>query len=230
MARETDEELVHRGLVNAERMVRAGVTTIFECGARNSTGFGVQRAIEDASASGRTLASGRPVTRKTGPLQLAERRSRGHQGVRSAIRNLIEEEGAGGIKMMATGGGMTTGTDTRFAAFSVEVLAAAADETHRHDQIITTHAHGVPGIRNATLAGIDRIQHTTMMGEDWTWAFDKEVAQQKVERHRGLPHDRAPGIRVQLEYEGGHQQPEPEPRQGDHQERLANGERCGRPA
>ena len=183
MARETDEELVHRGLVNAERMVRAGVTTIFECGARNSTGFGVQRAIERRQGLGpRILASGRPVTRRRGHCHWLNGEAEGEQGVRTTIRKLIEEEGAGGIKMMATGGGMTTGTDSRFAAYPVEILAAAADEAHRLGKIITTHAHGVPGIRNATQAGIDGIQHVTMMGDDWSWQFDEEAAQMMVDR------------------------------------------------
>src|SRR5688572_25688625 len=41
LASETDEQLVARGAVAAERMVRAGVTTAVDLGARGSTGFKV---------------------------------------------------------------------------------------------------------------------------------------------------------------------------------------------
>ena len=114
---------------------------------------------------------------------------------------------------MATGGGMTTGTDSRFAAYPVEILAAAADEAHRLGKIITTHAHGVPGIRNATQAGIDGIQHVTMMGDDWTWQFDEEAARMMVDRGTvacvtiGRRHPRPARGRRR------HQQPQPEPGQ-----------------
>jgi imidazolonepropionase-like amidohydrolase len=225
MARETDEELIHRGLVNAERMVRGGVTTIFECGARNSTGFGVQRAIERRQGLGpRILASGRPVTRRRGHCHWLNGEAEGEQGVRTTIRRLIEEEGAGGIKMMATGGGMTTGTDSRFAAYPVEILAAAADEAHRLGRIITTHAHGVPGIRNATQAGIDGIQHATMMGDDWTWQFDEDVARQMVERGTVACATIGAGIRVQLEAGVDINNLNPNPGKALRPEWLANGE------
>ena len=96
---------------------------------------------------------------------------------------------------------MTTGTDSRYAAYPVEqILAAAADEAHRRGKIITTHAHGVPGIRNAAEAGIDAIQHATMIGPDWAWAFDEDVAAlMKARGTIGACPTMAAGIRVELE-------------------------------
>ena len=86
MAKERDEELVTRGVVACERMVRAGVTTAFDCGARNSTGFAIRDAIARRQSVGpRFMASGRPVTDPTPrPLPLAERRGRRRaDGIRS---------------------------------------------------------------------------------------------------------------------------------------------------
>jgi imidazolonepropionase-like amidohydrolase len=125
----------------------------------------------------------------------------GPDGIRETVRRLIEEEGADGIKAMATGGGMTTGTDSRYAAFTVEELTAAADEAHKHGRIITTHAHGVPGIRNATRGGIDGIQHTTMMGPDWSFTFDEDVAAEM--KRRGTVACPTMGAGARVEYEGG---------------------------
>ena len=226
MAKETDEELIHRGLVNAERMVRAGVTTAFDCGARNGTGFGVRRAIERNQGLGpRLMPSGRPVTRKRGHCHWLNGEAEGIDQVRATVRRLIEEEGADGIKMMATGGGMTTGTDSRFAAYPVEVLAAAADEAHRLGKIITTHAHGVPGIRNATQAGIDGIQHATMMGDDWTWQFDDGAAQEMRANGTVACATMAAGIRVQLESGVDINHLNPNPGKALRPEWIGNGER-----
>ena len=119
--------------------------------------------------------------------------------MREAVRRLLEDEGADGIKIMATGGGMTPGTDSRHASYSIEELAAAADEAHRLGKKVTSHAHGVPGIDNASKAGIDSIQHCTMLGENWEWAFDETVARGMVERGtRAIPTISA-GTRYEVE-------------------------------
>jgi imidazolonepropionase-like amidohydrolase len=204
MAKESDEQLVARGLVNTERMLRAGVTTAFDCGGRNRTTFEIRDALARGAAVGpRLLCSGRPVTRKRGHCHWlnGEVVGPGPDGIRETVRRLIEVEHADGIKAMATGGGMTAATDSRWAAFTVEELAAAADEAHRHGRIITTHAHGIPGIRNAATAGIDGIQHTTMMGADWKWSFDETVA--ALMKSRGTVACPTIGAGARMDLEGG---------------------------
>jgi imidazolonepropionase-like amidohydrolase len=119
--------------------------------------------------------------------------------VRALVRRILEDEGADGIKIMATGGGLTPGTDSRFASYSIEELAAAADEAHRLGKKVTSHAHGVPGIDNASKAGIDSIQHCTMLGKQWEWAFDETVARGMAERGtRAIPTISA-GTRYEVE-------------------------------
>jgi imidazolonepropionase-like amidohydrolase len=183
MAAETDDELITRGAVAAERMVRAGITLAYDCGARNMTAQGVRDAIAGGRSLGpRLLVSGRTITQPKGHCHFFGGEADGVEAVTAAVRKLIEEEGVDGIKTFATGGGMTAGTDSRSASCSVMELAAMADETHRLGKRITAHAHGVPGIRNASLAGLDSIQHCTMLGKDWEWAFDEEVARGMAER------------------------------------------------
>jgi imidazolonepropionase-like amidohydrolase len=183
MAGETDDELITRGAVAAERMVRAGITLAYDCAARNHAAPVVRVAIAAGRAHGpRLLVSGRTITQPKGHCHFFGGEAEGVDGVKAAVRRLIEEEGVDGIKTFATGGGMTAGTDSRYASYSVMELAAMADETHRLGKRITAHAHGVPGIRNASIAGLDSIQHCTMLGKEWEWAFDEEVARGMAER------------------------------------------------
>jgi imidazolonepropionase-like amidohydrolase len=197
---ETDEDLVVRGAVAAERLVRAGITTAYDCGGRGKTVYAVRDSIARGLSLGpRLLVSGRAITQTRGHCYFFGGEADGVDGVRAAVRQMLDEEGADGIKIVATGGGLTPGTDSRRASYSVDELAAAADETHRLGKRITSHAHGVPGIRNASIAGIDSIQHCTMLGDDWGWHFDEDVARGMVDRGtRAVPTISA-GTRAEVE-------------------------------
>jgi imidazolonepropionase-like amidohydrolase len=156
----------------------------------------VERGI---SLGPRLLVAGRPVTPTGGHCHFFGGQADGAEGVQAAIRGLIEDEGADIIKMIATGGGLTAGTDSRHAAYETDVLRAAADEAHRLGRRITAHAHGVPGIRRATEAGVDSIQHCTMLGPNWEWTFDAAVAGLMAERGtRAVPTISA-GTRFEVE-------------------------------
>lgn len=198
---ETDDDLVARGVAASERMLRAGVTTAYDCGARGMTSYRIRDAIARGLSLGpRLMVSGRAITQTGGHCHFFGGEADGVDGVRAMVRRMLDDEGADGIKIMATGGGLTPGTDSRFGSYSVEELAAAADETHRFGKRITSHAHGVPGIRNASLAGIDSIQHCTMLGPDWTWTFDEDVARGMAERGtRAIPTISA-GTRAEIEF------------------------------
>ena len=200
MATESDEDLVVRGSAASERMVRAGITTAYDCGARGMTAYAIRDGIARGLTLGpRLLVSGRAVTQTGGHCHFFGGEADGVAAVRETVRKLLEDEGADGIKIMATGGGMTPGTDSRHASYSIEELAAAADEAHRLGKKVTSHAHGVPGIDNASKAGIDSIQHCTMLGENWEWAFNETVARGMVERGtRAIPTISA-GTRYEVE-------------------------------
>ena len=183
LLQESDEDLVVRGAVNAERLLRSGITTAFDCGARGLTAFRVREAIQRKLVLGpRLLVSGRPVTPSAGHCHFLGGAADGVAGVRAAVRQLIEAEGADAIKVMATGGTMTAGTDPTTPSYEGHVLEAAVGETHRLDRWITAHAHGVSGIRAAVNAGFDAIEHATMLGADGAWSFDQDLAVEMARR------------------------------------------------
>lgn len=196
----SDDELVVLGAASAERFLRAGVTTIFDCGARGTTGFRIRDAISKGLVLGpRTLISGRPITRTGGHCWWWGGEADGVEGVRAAVIRLLDEEGADGIKIMATGGYMTTTTNPSESAYPREVFEAAVEETHRRGRYITAHAHGVEGMRLASEAGIDCLQHASMIGPDRTWQFDEQVARGMAARGTRAAMTMAQGIRVARE-------------------------------
>jgi imidazolonepropionase-like amidohydrolase len=50
--------------------------------------------------------------------------------------------------------------------YTIEEMRAAADEAHRHGLRIAAHAHGTEGIVAASEAGIDSIEHNSMMTDE----------------------------------------------------------------
>ena len=195
-----DEQLVVMGAASAERFLRAGVTTIFDCGARGDTAFRIRDAVNRGLVLGpRTLVSGRPITRTRGHCWWWGGEADGVEGVRAAVIHLLDEEGADGIKMMATGGYMTTTTTPAEAAYPPEVFAVAVEEAHKRGRYITAHAHGVAGMRSASEAGIDCLQHASMIGADGTWRFDEQLAHEMAARGTRAAMTMAQGIRVERE-------------------------------
>ena len=84
---------------------------------------------------------------------------------RKAVREQMKA-GADCIKMIATGGVMTKGAVPGNAQLTADELAAAIDEAHRHGLRVAAHAIGTQGIKNALRAGIDSIEHGTLLDDE----------------------------------------------------------------
>jgi imidazolonepropionase-like amidohydrolase len=82
--------------------------------------------------------------------------------MRHAIRQ-VRKYGAQVIKICATGGVFSRNTEPGQQQLSFEELKAAADEAHMWGLRVAAHAHGASGIRDAIRAGIDTIEHASMI-------------------------------------------------------------------
>jgi imidazolonepropionase-like amidohydrolase len=71
------------------------------------------------------------------------------------------ERGVDVIKVMASGGLVTAGTDVYGVQFTSEVLGAVVASAHRLGLGVLAHAHSLSGIRHALNAGVDGIEHFT---------------------------------------------------------------------
>ena len=85
--------------------------------------------------------------------------------VLKAVRYQIKH-GAKVIKICATAGVLSFEGPAGAQQYSIEELRAAADEAHRHGVRIAAHAHGTEGIIASSEAGIDSIEHNSMMTDE----------------------------------------------------------------
>ena len=174
--RDTDEIMLLRAARNAHIHLNAGVTTLRDCGARNQVTFDLRRGVDQGlSLAPRLLLSGRPVTVTGGHFWWCNGEADGVQGVRKAVRRLVED-GADFIKIMASGGG-TAGTDNRRPSFSVEELRAIVDEAHNQGVPTTAHCIATQSIANALDAGVDSIEHATFIEPDGSYRFNPHIAE-----------------------------------------------------
>ena len=124
------------------------------------------RQIERGGLEGpRIIASARGITITGGHGMEVGRVADGADAVRGATREQVAA-GAAVIKLFSTGGVLGEGAGPELAAYSPEETRAAVEEAHRAGIRITTHAHGAEGMRIASEAGVDSIEHATLLDRE----------------------------------------------------------------
>ena len=86
-------------------------------------------------------------------------------GVASAVR-LDIKYGADWIKLMGTGGVADLTSDFHVQELSEEQMAKAVEIAHRAGKRVMVHAEGTEGIKAAARAGVDTIEHGTMLDDE----------------------------------------------------------------
>ena len=161
----TDAIATVKAVRNAVRTLEHGVTTVRDMGGRGDSVIQVGRAVAEGRLPGpRILAAGRALTITGGHghnIGIA-REVDGPDAVRRAVREEIRA-GATAIKLIATGGVLTPGISADFTAFTPEELAAAVDEARKWGRVVGAHAIGPTGIVQAVRAGVDSIEHGSML-------------------------------------------------------------------
>lgn len=165
------------GVVNAERTLMAGFTTVRNVG--SSGGF-PDVALRDAIAAGkvigpRILAAG-PSLGITGghcdnnllPPEfdhVAAGVGDGPWAVRQLVRRNVKY-GADVIKFCGTGGVLSKGTKIGAQQFTQEEMSALVDEAHMLGLKVAVHAHGAEGIKTALRAGVDSVEHASLIDDE----------------------------------------------------------------
>lgn len=149
---------------HARSTLYAGITTVRDLGGRGHVNIQIARAIEEGLVEGpRVFAAGRWICMTGGHGWEIGREADGADEVRKAVREQVKA-GAHVIKFMATGGVLTR-TDPRSAQLSMEEMRAGVEEAHKAGRRVAAHAHSAQGVKNALLAGVDTIEHGTLMDD-----------------------------------------------------------------
>ena len=105
--------------------------------------------------------------------------------------------GADWIKLMATGGVEDVLSDFNVQELSEEQMAKAVEIAHRAHKKVMAHAEGTDGIKSAARAGVDSIEHGTMLDDEGaallaqkgTWLVPTLQVFQRLPELTGNGHD-----------------------------------------
>ena len=89
----------------------------------------------------------------------------GADQLRHVIRAHVQH-GVDVIKVAASGGVFSRGDTPGAPQFTYEELRVAVEEAHKAGRRIAAHAHGTQSIKDATRAGIDSIEHGTLIDDE----------------------------------------------------------------
>ena len=155
----SDDELDAVVTEGLRRHLASGVTTVRDLGDRR---FNVvdrrdaQRAGDDGLPW--IVASGPPLTSPAGHCCSLGGEVASPQEIVAAVRERVER-GVDIVKVMASGGMNTPGTDVSAPQFSLADLRLLVDETHRAGLPVTAHSHAAAGVDQAVEVGVDGIEH-----------------------------------------------------------------------
>lgn len=164
------------GAVQAKRMLDTGFTTVRNVGSGDFADVAIKQVIEDGWVAGPRIVPAAYALGATGghcdetfyPPSF-ERKSRGVADGPDALRAKVREirkYGAEVIKVCATGGVFSRNTEPGQQQLSEAELRAIAEEAHMWGVKVAAHAHGTAGIKAAIRAGIDTIEHASLIDDE----------------------------------------------------------------
>jgi imidazolonepropionase-like amidohydrolase len=174
----TDSFFAAAAVGNARAMLDAGFTTVRNVGSANRNDIGLQQAIDSGYAVGPRIVPAGYALGATGghcdstflPPSLEKPKKEegvgdGAEELRYQVRRQ-RKYGAQVIKVCATGGVFSRNTEPGQQQLSEAELRAIADEAHQWGLRVAAHAHGADGIKAAIRAGIDTIEHASLVDDE----------------------------------------------------------------
>ena len=167
------------GVVNARTTLLAGFTGIRDVGSQPFFAVDLRKAIDSGFIVGpRVVASGPGISITGGhgdmngfapavnnwmyPAEKDFQIADGPDEMRRVVREQIKY-GVDVIKILATGGVLSAGDKPGAEQFTYEEMRVAAEEAHKAGRKVAAHAHGTEGIKDAVRAGIDSIEHGSLI-------------------------------------------------------------------
>ena len=161
---------------NARKTLEAGFTTVRNVGAADYDDVGLREAIDAGYVLGPRVVTAAISFGATGghcdstffPPSMDEKspfNSDSPDEARKVVRTL-KKYGAQVIKICATGGVFSRGNEPGQQQLTYEEMKAVVDEAHMAGLKVAAHAHGASGIREAVRAGVDTIEHASLVDDE----------------------------------------------------------------
>ncbi|HEX9392433.1 MAG TPA: amidohydrolase family protein [Usitatibacteraceae bacterium] len=173
---EADIRAALYGARAARVTLEAGFTSVRNVGASGYGDVALRDAINDGDIVGpRMLVSAYAIGIKGGHCDenllppefdyTGKGVADGPWAARSKVREMVKY-GADLIKICASGGVLSKGDEAGAQQYTLEEMKAIVDEAHKLGRKVAAHAHGTSSIRDAILAGVDSIEHASLIDEE----------------------------------------------------------------
>jgi imidazolonepropionase-like amidohydrolase len=174
----TDSFFAMTAVANGRAMLDAGFTTVRNVGSTNWDDIGLQQAIEGGYVEGpRVIGAGYALGVTGGhcdatgfpPSMEKAHKEEGVGDSPDELRYQVRRQkkyGAQVIKICATGGVFSHNDEPGQQQMTQAELEAVADEAHMAGLRVAAHAHGAAGIKAAIRAGIDTIEHASLVDDE----------------------------------------------------------------
>ncbi len=180
--KDTPFQSAFAAVINARATLEAGFTSVRDVGSPPFLAVDLRNSVNEGFIPGPRIVASGPgisITGGHGDLNNFSPQTRvtmfpeerdfaiadGADQVRHVVRSQVKY-GVDVIKILATGGVLSKGDSPGAPQFTLEELKVAADEAHMAGRKIAAHAHGTQGIKNAILAGIDSIEHASLIDDE----------------------------------------------------------------
>jgi len=180
--KDTPFQSAFAAVINARKTLEAGFTSVRDVGSEPFLAVDLRNSINEGFIPGPRIVASGPgisITGGHGDLNNFSPQTRvsmfpeerdfaiadGVDQIRHVVRAQVKY-GVDVIKILATGGVLSKGDSPGAPQFTPEELKAAVDEAHMAGRKIAEHAHGTLGIKNAILAGIDSIEHASLIDDE----------------------------------------------------------------
>lgn len=180
------EDVAFEAQKHAETTLMSGFTTVRDLG-----GSGVNIALRNAINKGlvkgpRIYTSGKAIGTTGGhadPSNGYRRELSGNPGPKEGVVNSIDDarqavrqrykDGSDCIKITATGGVLSLAKNGQNPQFTEAEIRAIVETAKDYGFSVAAHAHGAEGMKRAIRAGVNSIEHGTLMDDEAIELFKK---------------------------------------------------------
>mgnify|MGYP000064101618 CR=1 FL=1 len=164
------------GVAHAGKTLDAGFTTVRNVGSKHWDDVGLRQAVAAGKVRGPRVVSATYSFGATGghcdstyfPPSMKQENPYNADSPEAARRSVrqLRKYGAQVIKICATGGVFSRNTEPGQQQMSLAEMRAVVEEANQWGLQVAAHAHGAAGIKDAIRAGVNTIEHASLIDDE----------------------------------------------------------------